>query len=58
MVSPDEIYFGEDGASRKVMGIVVDVSDGVGIGDGSGVESMLVSTQKPPVVLLGHEMEG
>ena len=58
MVRPDEICFGEDGASRQAMGIVMDVSDGVGIGDGSGVESTLVPTRKPTVVLLGHEMEG
>jgi hypothetical protein len=58
VVSLDEIYFGEDGASRQAMGIVMDVFDGEGIGDGSGVESTLVPTRKPTVFLLGHEMEG
>jgi hypothetical protein len=44
------------GTSRKIVGVVVDVPDGVW--DGPSVEGSIVATRAPTVVLLEHEVQG
>jgi hypothetical protein len=56
VVGPNPIDFG-DGTARKVMGVILDVRDGVAVRNGAGVQSTVVSTRPPTVVFLGHEME-
>jgi hypothetical protein len=48
--------FGKDGANRKVMGIVLNVPNGIAVGDRPGVESSVISTRPPTVIFLGHDM--
>jgi hypothetical protein len=39
------------------MGVIVDVTYGISVGNGSGVKSSIVTAWAPTVVLLGHDME-
>jgi hypothetical protein len=58
MVRPQEVDFGESGAAKNVMGVVVDMPDGVAVGDGTSVERSVVTAWTPAVVLLLDEMQG
>jgi hypothetical protein len=53
VICPHKINLGEEATTREV-----DVTDGIAVGDGSGVKSSVVTAWTPTVVLLGHDMEG
>ena len=46
-----------NGATRKVMGVVLYVWDYVSVGDSESVQGSEISTRPPTAVLLGYEME-
>ena len=51
-----QVDFAKDGATRKMMGIVMNVPNGITIGDSAGVEGSVISTRPPTAVFLGHEI--
>jgi hypothetical protein len=52
-----QVDFGEDGTTEKLVGVVMDMPDGVAVGNGTGVEGSVIATGTPPVVLLGYDVE-
>jgi hypothetical protein len=57
VVCPHQIDLGEEVTTKQVMGVIVHVTDGISVGNGSGVKSCIVIAWTPTVVLLGHDME-
>jgi hypothetical protein len=57
IVSSHQVDFEEDGTTEKQMGVVMDMPDGVAVGNGTGVEGSVTATGTPPVVLLGYDVE-
>jgi hypothetical protein len=57
VVCPRQIDLGEEATTREVMGVIVDVTDGISVGNESGVKSSIVTAWTLTVVLLGHDME-
>jgi hypothetical protein len=57
VVSSHQVDFGEDGITEKLVGVVMDMPDGVAVGNGTGVEGSVIATGTPPVILLGHDVE-
>jgi hypothetical protein len=56
VVCPDQIDLGEEATTRELVGVIVYVTCGRVIGDGSDVKNYIVTAWKPTVVLLGHDM--
>jgi hypothetical protein len=56
IVSSHQADFGEDGTTAKLVGVVMDMPDGVAVGNDTGVEGSIISTGPPPVVLLGYDV--
>jgi hypothetical protein len=56
VVISQQVDFGEDGTTEKLVEVVMDIPDGVAFGNVTGVEGSLMATGTPPVVLLGHDM--
>jgi hypothetical protein len=57
VVCPHQIDLGEEATTREVVGIIVDVSDGMTVGESSGIKSSIFTAWALTVVLLGHDME-
>jgi hypothetical protein len=57
VVSSHQVDFGEDGTSKKLVGVVTDMLDGVAVGNNTGVEDSVIATGTPPIVLLGYDVE-
>jgi hypothetical protein len=57
VVSSHQVDFGEDGITEKLVGVVMDMPDGVAVGNGTGVEGSVIATGTPPVVLFGKDVE-
>jgi hypothetical protein len=55
VVCPNQIDLGEEATTREVIGVIVDVTDGISVGNGSGVKSS-IGTAWTPTVVLGHDM--
>jgi hypothetical protein len=53
-----QVRFGEDGATRKVVGKLLCVFNGVLVRDSVCVQGLLISTWPPTAALLGQDMEG
>jgi hypothetical protein len=51
VVDSHQVDFGEDGATEKLVGVVVDMADGVEVGNGPGVQCSVVAAGTPTVVL-------
>jgi hypothetical protein len=51
-----QVDLGEDGTTEKLVGAIMDMTDGVAIGDGPGVECSVVATGTLTVVHLGHDV--
>jgi hypothetical protein len=58
VVSSHQVDFGKDGTAEKLVGVVVDVTDGVAVGNGPGVQRFVVAAGTPSVVFLGHDVKG
>jgi hypothetical protein len=56
VVSSHQVDFGEDGTTEKRVGVIMDMPDGVAVGNDSGVECSVIATGTPPVVL-GYDVE-
>jgi hypothetical protein len=52
-----QVDFGEDGTTEKLVGVIMDMPDGVAVGNGTGVEGSVIATGTPPVVLLVYNAE-
>jgi hypothetical protein len=57
VVSSHQVDFGEDGTTEKLVGVVMDMPDGVAVGNCTGVEGSVIATGTPPVALLGNDVE-
>jgi hypothetical protein len=55
-VSSHQVDFEEDGTTEKLVGVIMDMPDGVAVGDVTGVEGSVIDTGTPPVVL-GYHVE-
>jgi hypothetical protein len=58
VVGSHQVDFGKDGTAEKLVGVVVDVTDGVAVENGAGVQRSAVAVGTPSVVLLGHDVKG
>jgi hypothetical protein len=56
IVSSHQVDFG-DGRIEKLVGVVMDMTDGVEVGDGTCVQYSVVAAGTPTVVLLGHDVK-
>jgi polynucleotide 5'-kinase involved in rRNA processing len=52
-----QIDLGEEATSREVMGVIVDVTGWISVGNGLDVKSSIVIAWAPAVVLPWHDME-
>jgi hypothetical protein len=57
VVSTHQIDVGEVATTREEVGVIVDVTYGITVKDGSDVKSSTVTAWTPTVVLLGQYME-
>jgi hypothetical protein len=57
VVGSHKVDFGEDGTSEMLVGVVMDMPDGVAVGNGTGVEGSVIATRAPHFVLLGNDVE-
>jgi hypothetical protein len=56
VVSSHQVYLREDATTRELVGIIVNVTDGVAVGNGTGVQRSIVAAGTPTVVLLRHDV--
>jgi hypothetical protein len=56
VVSSHQVDFGEDGTTEKLVRVIMDMQDGVAVGNGRGVEGSVIATGTPPVALLGYDV--
>jgi hypothetical protein len=57
VVSFHLVDFGEDGTTEKLVGVVMAMTDGLAVGNGTGVEGSVIATGTPSVALLGYDVE-
>jgi hypothetical protein len=57
VVSYHQVDFGEDGRTENLVGVVMDMPDGLAVENGTGVEGSVIATGTPPVVLLENDVE-
>jgi hypothetical protein len=57
VVSSNQVDFGEDGTTEKLVGVIMGMPDGVAFGNDTGVEGSVIATGTPPDVLLGYDVE-
>jgi hypothetical protein len=57
VVSSHQVHFGEDGKTKKLVGVIIDMPDWVAVGNGTGVEGSVIATGTPLVVHLGYDVE-
>jgi hypothetical protein len=57
VVSSHQVDFGEDGTTEMLVGVIMDMPDGVAVGDGTGVEGSVITTGTPLVGFLGYDVE-
>jgi hypothetical protein len=51
VVGSHQVDFGKDGATEKLVGLVVDMADGVAVGNSPGVQRSVVAAGTPTVFL-------
>jgi hypothetical protein len=51
VIGSQQFNFGENGTTEKLVGVIMDMADGVVVGNGTGVEGSVISTGMPPIVL-------
>jgi hypothetical protein len=57
IVGPHQVDFGEDATTGELVGIILDVPDGIAVWYGAGVEGAVIAAGSPAVVLLGDQVE-
>jgi hypothetical protein len=57
VVSPRQVDLREGVTTRELVGIIVNVTDGVAVGNGTGVQRSIVAAGIPTVVLFRHDMK-
>jgi hypothetical protein len=55
VVRSHQVDFGGNGITEKLVGVIVDMADGVAVGNCTGVQGFVIATGTPPVVLLGYD---
>jgi hypothetical protein len=58
VVCSHQIDIRKDGTAEKLVGVIVDVADGIAIGNGAGVKGSIIAAGAPVVVFLWHNVEG
>jgi hypothetical protein len=56
VVCSHQIAFGEDRTTEKLVRVVVDMTDGIAVGNGACVEPSVVAAGSPTVVILGDDV--
>jgi hypothetical protein len=56
VVSPHQVDLREDAKTRELVGIIVNVTDGVAVGNGMGVQRSIVAAGTSTFVLLRHDV--
>jgi hypothetical protein len=54
VVGSRQADFGENGTTKKLVGVIMDMPDGVAVENGMGVGGSVIATRTPPVVLFGY----
>jgi hypothetical protein len=57
VVCPHQIELGEEATTRELVGVTVDVTDGIAVEDGSSIKSSIVTIWTTTGFLLGHDMD-
>jgi hypothetical protein len=50
------IDLGKEGTIKKLIGVVMDMMDGIAVGDGPGVYCSVAATGTPTIAHLGHDV--
>jgi hypothetical protein len=56
VVRTHQVDLGEDGTSEKLVGVIVNMMDGLAVWDCPGVEYPVVAARAPTVVFLGYDV--
>jgi hypothetical protein len=56
VVRSHQVNLGEDGTHEELMGVIVDMTDGVAVWDCLGVECPVVAARAPTVVFLEYDV--
>jgi hypothetical protein len=56
VVCPYQTDLGEEATTKELLGVIMYVTDGIAVGNGSGVQRSTVSAGTSTVALLGHDM--
>jgi hypothetical protein len=57
VVSSHQVDFGENETTEKLVGVIMNILDGVAVGNGTGFEGSVIATGTPPIALLGYDVE-
>jgi hypothetical protein len=57
VISSNRVDFGEDGTPEKLVGVVMDMQNGIAVGNYTGVEHSVIVTGMPHVFVLGYDVE-
>jgi hypothetical protein len=57
ILSLHQVDFGEDGKTEKQVGVVVDMTDWVAVGNGSGVQRSVVAAGTPTVIPFWYDVK-
>jgi hypothetical protein len=56
VICSHQVDLGENGTAEKLVGVIVDMTDGVAVWDCPGVECPVVAARAPAVVILGYDV--
>jgi hypothetical protein len=56
VVRSHQVDLGEDGTPEKLVGVIVDMTDGVAVCNCPGIECPVVAAREPTVVFLGYDV--
>jgi hypothetical protein len=56
VICSHQVNLGENGAAEKLVGVIVDMTDGVAVRNGTGVKCSVLAAGTPTVVLLGYDV--
>jgi hypothetical protein len=58
MIGPYQVDLSEDGTARQVVRVDVNVTHGVAVRNGPGVEGSIIPVRARTIFLLGDQVEG
>jgi hypothetical protein len=56
IVRSHQVDLGEDGTPEKLVGVIVDMTDGIAVWDCSGMKCPVVAARAPTILFLGYDV--